>query len=131
MSAAQTPGQGETVNSRKINTAFFLAGFFILTLHGCYFTDEAFIQVYNYDHTGYRVELRRADDDRVTDTMELERYPRFDSMDYFEDVPEGRYYLSIFEDMGDTETDRTASFYMDEDDRRCFYIDSDGIIDGC
>ncbi len=106
-----------------------LAAFFLLP--GCYLSYDAYIQIYNYDNCGYRVELRRAENDGIVDVLELERYPRFDSMDYFEDVPEGRYYLSIFKDKGDVETDRTASFFMEDDDRRCYLIEDDGVIDRC
>ncbi len=106
-------------------------GCFLFIVSGCYISYDAHIQVYNYDNSDYRVELHRAADDRLLDILELKRYPYFESMDYFEDIASGWYYISIFRDCGNTETDRTPSFFMEEEDSRCYFIDCNGVIDGC
>ena len=108
-----------------------LAGMIFLLFFGCRLSFDGYIQIYNYDEHDYRVELRRQPDDKIVETLDLKRYPRFESMEYFEDIPEGWYYLSVFRDMGDTETDRTTAFFMEEDDRRCYLIEDDGTIDPC
>ncbi len=108
-----------------------LGGMIFLLFFGCRLSFDGYIQIYNYDEHDYRVELRRQVDDQIVETLDLKRYPRFESMDYFEDISEGWYYLSVFRDMGDTETDRTASFFMEDDDRRCYLIEDDGTIDPC
>jgi hypothetical protein len=93
------------------------------------FNDESEIVINNYDDDhSYRVELHLASDDSYVDSLGVDEYPEFDSVDDFEDVPDGRYYLSIFRDEGETETNRSRTFTIEDDEDKRFKIEDDGEI---
>jgi hypothetical protein len=93
------------------------------------FNNESEIVINNYDDDhSYRVELRSASDDSYVDSLSVDEYPELDSVDNFEDVPDGRYYLSIFRDEGETETNRSRTFTIEDDEDKHLKIEDDGEI---
>ena len=92
------------------------------------FNDESEIVIRNYDDDhSYRVELRLASDDSYVDSLCVDKFP-YESVDNFEDVADGRYYLSIFRDEGETETNRSGTFTIEDDEDKVFKIEDDGEI---
>lgn len=92
------------------------------------YNDESEIVIRNYDDDhSYRVELRLASDDSYVDSLYVDKFP-YESVDNFEDVADGRYYLSIFRDEGETETTRSGTFTIEDDEDKDFKIEDDGEI---
>ena len=92
------------------------------------FNDESEIVIRNYDDDhSYRVELRLASDESYVDSLSVDKFP-YESVDNFEDVADGRYYLSIFRDEGKTETNRSGTFTIEDDEDKDFNIEDDGEI---
>ena len=78
------------------------------------FNDESEIVINNFDDDhSYRVELHLASDDSYVDSLTVDKYPQFDSTDYFEDITDGTYYLAVFRDEGETETSRSRIFSVE------------------
>jgi len=107
----------------------------LAVIAGCYsgsspFNKESEIVIHNFDDDhSYRVELHLAGDDSYVDLLYVDKYPQFDSVDCFEDVADGTYYLSVFRDEGVTETSRSRIFSIEDDDDKYFKINEDGEID--
>ena len=91
--------------------------------------DETVIEVCNGDDEEYLVKLHRHSDDVVISEVYINEVYDVDRCDKFEDLSEGRYYLTIYKDGGSVETDRTNDFYLDNDEHHTFRIDSTGTID--
>lgn len=91
--------------------------------------DERTVQVCNNDDEEYDVLLHRYSDGAVIMDFHLEEIYHPDHCDEFENMPEGRYYLTIYEDGGSEITDTSDHFYVDDDDYHTFAIDSTGSID--
>lgn len=92
------------------------------------FNEESEIVISNYDDDhSYRVELRLASDESYVDSLTVDKFP-YESTDNFEDVADGRYYLSIFRDEGDAETNRSGTFRIEDDEDKNFRIKDDGEI---
>ncbi len=120
----------------SIRRSFFavlavMAGMVLVSCNGGS-SGGAMINVCNLDNEEYRVELRRAGSDRAVQSFTLEEWYDFgDYCDDFEDVGDGRYYIWIQEKGNFNNTDRTASFYLDDDDYIRYYtIDSTGSLSG-
>jgi hypothetical protein len=94
------------------------------------FNDESEIVINNYDDDhSYRVELHLASDDSYVDSLTVDKYPQFDSTDYFEDIADGTYYLAVFRNEGETETSRSRIFSVEDDEDEYFKINEDGEIE--
>ncbi|MBW1973262.1 MAG: hypothetical protein DRG20_06440 [Deltaproteobacteria bacterium] len=119
----------------KILIIFLLLGSSLFILFGCgggdSSWDESTIYVYNYDVDHfYRVELHTYTGGILIGSIMLDEYNPLDDDWYnnFNDVVRDDYYLVIYEDNGNIETDRTPPFWMDGDSNRSFYISDDGKI---
>lgn len=122
---------------RKINPKPILRVFlafcliFVLTaFSGCNDEDdEGIIRVCNNDNNEYVVKLHRDSDGVVLREFEVGEYYDSDRCDEFEDVEEGRYYLTIHMDNQVEVYDSTSDFYVDEGDYETFIIDTTGDIE--
>ncbi len=105
--------------------------FGLVALPGCDDDDdEGKIQVCNHDNHDYVVKLHRDSNGVVLREFEVKEWELYDSdeCDEFEDVDEGRYYLTIHRDNESDATDTSGSFYVDNGDFEFFIIDSTGDI---
>jgi hypothetical protein len=96
-------------------------------------TTSSIVYIYNLDedHT-YRVELYLKSDQSLVASYTLNKNPANDSTYSFEDVAEGIYYISIFQDAGSVATDKSGNFYLEGDDYACFKIEADdGDLQNC
>jgi hypothetical protein len=91
-------------------------------------TTSSIVYIYNLDedHT-YRVKLYLKSDQSLVDSYTVNKNPANDSTYSFEDVAEGIYYISIFQDDGSVETDKSGNFYLEGDDYACFKIDDENL----
>ena len=89
------------------------------------------IFIHNNDNKDYRVELRKASDDTVLSSFNLDDFGMLDNdwMDSFEDVPEDTYYIVIF--INSTEVDRSNRFLMEDHQTECYRINDDGHLRQC
>jgi hypothetical protein len=105
-----------------------LSGFVI----GCGSDDDddiKTISVCNLDNEEYQVRLHRMSDNVVVGEFHLEEVYEFRSVcKEFKDYPEGRYYITIYEDNQTEPADTSADFYLDAYDYHTFTIDSTGSI---
>ncbi len=108
--------------------------FMIAAIYGCddddFFSQDARIEVCNYDNKEYFVRLHWSEDDSIVDEIELEdAIPLvLDFCEEFEDVEEGSYYLTIHEQFDGEPIDTSVVFHIEEDETEQFYIDDDGDI---
>jgi hypothetical protein len=97
-------------------------------------TTSSIVYIYNLDEDyTYRVELYLKSDQSLVASYTLNKNPANDSTYSFEEVAEGIYYLSIFQDAGSVETDKSGNFYLEGDDYVCFKIEADdnGDLQNC
>ena len=120
----------------KVVFRFLLVGMLgfglLLGIAGCreHDDDDRVIEICNGDDEEYTVNLHRYSDGVVIRDLHLEEwYDLNDHCDDFENPPEGRYYLTIYENGGSEMTDRSKDFYLDDGDYHAFRIDSTGTID--
>ena len=93
------------------------------------YNDESEIVINNFDNDhSYRVELNLANDDSYVDSLTVDKWPQSDSVDFLEDVADGTYYLAVFRDEGETETSRSRTFSIEDDEDEYFKINEDGEI---
>ncbi len=90
--------------------------------------DDRTIQVCNNDDEEYDVLLHRYSDGAVIMEFHLEEFYHSERCDEFENMPEGRYYITIYENGGSVITDSSDHFYIDDDDYYTFDIDDTGSI---
>jgi hypothetical protein len=86
------------------------------------------VRIWNTDDEKYDVRLFQDSDNELVDEFRLDEFP--DVYDDFEDMPEGRYYITIAEVGNPDNTDRTTGFYIEDDEYREFWIKSPGRITG-
>jgi hypothetical protein len=87
-------------------------------------TSSSIIYIYNLDEEyTYRVELYLKSDGSLVASCTVNKNPAYDSTYSFEDIAEGVYYISIFQDAGSVETDKSGNFYLEGDDYTCFKIE--------
>lgn len=91
--------------------------------------DKGKIRVCNYDNNTYVVKLHRDSDGAVLEEFEVREWNDTDLCDKFEDVDDGRYYLTIHIDNQPNPSDTSESFYVDNGDYETFTIDTTGDID--
>ena len=85
---------------------------------------DTIISICNYDDDDMTVELRRAEDDSVVDSFDLEKLVSPNICDEFKNMAEGRYYLIIFYEGTTNERDRTGAFTIEDEDQISYLIDS-------
>ncbi|MDM8550033.1 hypothetical protein QUF72_08155 [Desulfobacterales bacterium HSG2] len=92
--------------------------------------DDSAIRICNGDDSEYRVELHRDSDDSMVKELWLEEWHDLtgDQCEDFSDVDEGKYYISIHEEGSSDESDRSGSFYVENDETERFWIDDTGTI---
>ncbi len=94
-------------------------------------TDKPAIKVCNFDNYEYKVKLHWDADGSVADEFTLgEAWDLLDLCDEFENVDEGRYYITIYEDGKSAETDRSNRFYVGSGEVQELRIDDAGNIRG-
>lgn len=92
--------------------------------------EEGKVLVYNLDNEhAYRVELYFAADHILAGSLYLDNYPDDGYEDSFEGIAEDFYYLSIFKDDSTSETGRSATFHVGEDDMITLTIENDWNVD--
>jgi hypothetical protein len=90
---------------------------------------EGDILVCNLDDEDYIVELRAEADGDLIDSFGVEEALEVvDICDEFTDVPAGVYYLRIVEEDNRNNTDRSVTFFLEDDELQRFEIDSTGSI---
>ncbi len=90
---------------------------------------EGDIVVCNRDDEAYIVELRIEEDGRLVDTFEVaEFFNVADVCDEFKGVDAGVYHLRIIEKDNQNNTDRSVTFFLEDDEVEAFEIDSTGSI---
>lgn len=90
---------------------------------------EGDILVCNLDDEDYIVELRAEADGHLIDSFGVEEALEVvDICDEFTDVDAGVYYLRIVEEDNHNNTDRSVTFFLEDDELQRFEIDSTGSI---
>jgi hypothetical protein len=90
---------------------------------------EGDIFVCNRDDEDYIVELRMEEDGRLVDSFEVKMFLNVaDVCDQFKDVDAGVYYIRIIEEDNRNTTDRSVSFFLEDDEVEEFEIDTTGSI---
>ena len=94
--------------------------------------DTATVYLYNYDNDHeYRAELHLVSDDSLVSSCSLDEYPDNGYADSLEDIEEDYYYLAVFRDKGTTETGRSGTFHLDDNETACYAIEDDGDVKNC
>ncbi len=86
------------------------------------------IEVCNSDDEDYLVELHRNSDGKAVEEFEVGKWYNFDQCDEFADIPEGEYYIVIYE-KGSDNISETDTFYLSDGEIEIFSIKSPGIIE--
>ena len=90
---------------------------------------EGDILVCNRDDEDYIVELRLEEDGGLVDTFEVQEFLNVaDVCDQFSDVDAGVYFIQIIEKDNRNNTDRSVTFFLEEDEVEAFEIDTTGSI---
>lgn len=93
--------------------------------------DEGTIQIRNDDNHDYVVDLYRASDSALIDSLVVDEWPKLGSVDYFEDIDEDTYYLTIRRRGEDVIRAWSRTFELDDGDEECFVITTTGEIEDC
>ncbi len=90
---------------------------------------ENSIEICNNDNREYIVKLHRHSNDKVVKEISVgEAWDLADRCEYFKDVDEDRYYITIHLEDAVTPSSTTSEFYIDDNDHEYFTIDSTGEI---
>jgi len=91
---------------------------------GCDDNDESEVRITNLDNHDYTVRLYRDSDDSLVGELNVDRGETRD----FDNVADGKYYISIFRDGEASPRDTSSSFTIENDEDRSFYISDSGNI---